>query len=439
MQDSFNNKISKNIPEESHILLAVSGGIDSVVLMHLCSKISTNFKISIAHVNHNFHKDSEKMEHFVQKLSKKYNWDFHSKSINDKINSNIESKLRNERYKLLLNIKNEINADYVFTAHHSLDQAETILMKILNSSSFDGLKGIREKKKHIFRPMLEFLKSDIISLAKKHNLKYLDDPTNNDEKFLRNFLRKNIFPKLKTIKPNIEKPFLSFSERVSEVNSLIDYNTDNFFKSDLYDFKDNIHFLDRYNFKDYPLLLKLNIIKRICFSKNESFSKNLVNELKEFFQKEKTGSTKSIGDFLITFDRKDITVSKREFLGFSENVTVDEEKFFKDFTFKWTFEKMPKKFSKGSNTEYIDATNVGTDLTIRSVKSGDYFYPLGMNGKKKVSKYLVDNKISFLDKKNTFVVCNGEDIVWVAGHQISNNYKLSKNTKKIAKLNFYRN
>ena len=105
----------------------------------------------------------------------------------------------------------------------------------------------------------------------------------------------------------------------------------------------------------------------------------------------------------------------------------------------WTFEKMPKKFSKGSNTEYIDATNVGTDLTIRSVKSDDYFYPLGMNGKKKVSKYLVDNKISFLDKKNTFVVCNGEDIVWVAGHQISNNYKLSENSKKIAKLNFYRN
>jgi len=203
--------------------------------------------------------------------------------------------------------------------------------------------------------------------------------------------------------------------------------------------KDNIHFLDRYNFKDYPLLLKLNIIKRICFSKNESFNKNLVSELKEFFHKDKTGSTKSIGDFLITFDRKDITVSKREFLGFSENVTVDEEKFFKDFTFKWTFEKMPKKFSKGSNTEYIDATNVGTDLTIRSVKSDDYFYPLGMNGKKKVSKYLVDNKISFLDKKNTFVVCNGEDIVWVAGHQISNNYKLSKNSKKIAKLNFYRN
>ena len=157
MQDSFNNKISKNIPEESHILLAVSGGVDSVVLMHLCSKMSTNYKISIAHVNHNFHKDSKKMENFVQKLSKKYNWDFHSKSINDKIKSNIESKLRNERYKLLLNIKNEINADYVFTAHHSLDQAETILMKILNSSSFDGLKGIRERKKHIFRPMLSLI------------------------------------------------------------------------------------------------------------------------------------------------------------------------------------------------------------------------------------------------------------------------------------------
>ena len=100
---------------------------------------------------------------------------------------------------------------------------------------------------------------------------------------------------------------------------------------------------------------------------------------------------------------------------------------------------MPKKFSKDRNTEYIDADKISSNLTIRSIKSDDYFYPLGMNGKKKVSKFLNDKKISYVDKKNTFVVCNGTEIVWVAGHQLSNNYRLSKNSKKIAKLNFYRN
>ncbi len=440
MQNNFSKKIYNNIPAKSHIILAVSGGLDSTVLMHLCKEITSQYTISVAHINHNFHKDSKKMENFVQNLAKDNNWDFYTKSINaNQIDSNIESKLRDKRYKLLDNIKNEINADYIFTAHHSLDQAETIFMKILNSSGFNGLKGIREKKKHIFRPMLNFIKKDIIDYANQHNLKYLDDPTNNDEKFLRNFLRKNIFSKLHSIKPNIEKPFTSLKNRINEVNELIEYNTDNFFESDNYSHEGDLHFLQLDNFNNYPFLLKLNIIKRLCISNNQSFNKNMVEELKDFLKKGKTGTKKNLNNYVITFDRKEIVISNKQFSSFSENVIVDEEKLIENFTFKWSYEKMPKKFSKDRNTEYIDADKISSNLTIRSIKSDDYFYPLGMNGKKKVSKFLNDKKISYVDKKNTFVVCNGAEIVWVAGHQLSNNYRLSKNSKKIAKLNFYRN
>ena len=109
------------------------------------------------------------------------------------------------------------------------------------------------------------------------------------------------------------------------------------------------------------------------------------------------------------------------------------------FTFSWNFEKYPKNFSSSTQVEYIDGSKLKNNLIIRSVRDNDSFFPLGMKGNKKVMKFLKDKKLSLINRKQSFVICNDDEIIWVAGHQLSEKYKIKENSVKIVKLNFFRN
>ena len=199
------NKIISNLDslienEKPHFLLAVSGGIDSMVLLKFFQKNNESYKFSVAHVNHNYHSDAKKMEYLVQDQCAKMNNDLVVENIFLKgVNSNIESNFRKMRYTKLEEIRTEIKADFILTAHHADDQVETILMKIMNSSGFDGLQGLRKLRQNIIRPMYNISKSEISDYASLNNVKYIDDPTNSDNTFTRNFLRMNVIPELKKI------------------------------------------------------------------------------------------------------------------------------------------------------------------------------------------------------------------------------------------------
>jgi len=182
------------------------------------------------------------------------------------------------------------------------------------------------------------------------------------------------------------------------------------------------------------LLSRYQSEKRIFY-----FSKNLLRELKSFLNKQVIGSTKIINDFLITIDREFIVltsdISKEDiYCEVEEGRAVDNDNFY----FCWNYDKKPKNFSNNSNIEYVDATNFKSPLVLRSINRDDKFSPLGMNGTKKVNDYLTDNKISLIKKSEILAVCNDNDIIWVAGERINNNYRLTKNSKVIAKLNFLR-
>ena len=192
------NKILSNISsllenEKSHFLLAVSGGIDSMVLLDLFQKNHELLNFSVAHINHNYHSESNRIENFVKTECDKKQCRLIIKSLQStNITSNIESQLRELRYNKLEQIRAEINADFIVTAHHADDQVETILMKILNSSGLDGLQGVRKVNQKIIRPLHNISKKQIIDYAKSNSVNFIDDPTNLDSMFTRNFLRKNV-------------------------------------------------------------------------------------------------------------------------------------------------------------------------------------------------------------------------------------------------------
>ena len=437
------NKIIVNLKsldcdKNSHLLLAVSGGIDSMVMLHFFQQNEKQFKFSVAHINHNYHSESKKMENLVKaECGNKNNLIIRNIDAN-KINSNIESEFRKIRYNELERIREEVDADFIVTAHHADDQAETVMMKILNSSGFDGLQGIRKKNLNVIRPMHNISKDEINNYSSKHCIDFIDDPTNLDITFTRNFLRKNIFNELKKLKKDIHLPFINFNERIDEVHDLISFNVQNFCNSDNYSVKEDVVEIDKSEFFNLPFLVQLRIISNICLI-NKTLTKTDIRELKDFFRKNNTGSTRKIFESTIHIDRNSIFIYKSLDKEFYKKVDAGVKMKEDHFTFSWNFEEYPNNFSSSNQVEYIDGSKLKNNLVIRSVRDDDSFLPLGMKGNKKVMKFLKDKKLSLINRKQSLVICNDDEIIWVAGHQLSEKYKIKENSVKIVKLNFFRN
>jgi len=439
------NKILSNIDsligdENSHFLLAVSGGVDSMVLLDLFQKNHDSLNYSVAHINHNYHSESKRMENFVKVKCEEKQCRLIVKSLEStKITSNIESQLRKLRYNKLEEIRKEINADFIVTAHHADDQVETLLMKILNSSGIDGLQGIRKVNQNIIRPLHDISKKEIVDYAALNNLNYLDDPTNLDTKFTRNFLRANIVPELKKIKNDIHLPFIDLTNRIEDVQHLISFNVQHFCNSDHFKVNDEIIEINKAEFFNLPFLVQLKIFSKACLKSNNSFSKTDIRELKDFFRKNHTGSIKQLNTKTIFIDQNSLFIYKNLKNEIFNEVEAGKEFKAMNFTFSWDFKDLPENFTDNNQVEYIDASKLKNNLVIRSVRDNDVFLPLGMSGKKKVVKFLKDKKLSMIKRKESLVVCNDNEIIWVAGYQLSDKYKIHKDTIKVAKLNFFRN
>jgi tRNA(Ile)-lysidine synthase len=437
------NKILSNIEsiirnEKPHFILAVSGGIDSMVMLDCFKKLSNKYEFSVCHVNHNYHENASLMEKLVSDSCSQSIKCIIKQISSSAITSNIESQFRDLRYKALEEARKEVGADYIITAHHADDQAETILMKILNSSGFNGLAGVRIKNNNILRPMLNIPKEEILEYANNQIIDYLDDFSNNDISFTRNFLRNKVFPNLKKIKNNIHVPFLDFNNRVQEVNELIEYNENIFYNSKSFKQSKNFIQINKYNFLNLPLLVQLRIISKFFFKEN-SISKTDIREIKDFFRKNQSGSEKQNNEATIAIDRNNIFIFKSDTNTIYKEVLAGEKIKDEDFTFTWNFDKKPKNFNHTSSTEFIDASNLKDSLIIRSVKKDDQFLPLGMKCSKKVNKFLKDKKISSFKRNQSLVVCNEKEIIWVVGYQLDDKYKINKHSTKFAKLNFLRN
>jgi tRNA(Ile)-lysidine synthase len=313
-------------------------------------------------------------------------------------------------------------------------------MKILNSSSFSSMRGIQSLNNNIFRPMLSITKDEIIEYAKKNKVVYISDPTNEDTVLTRNFLRKKVIPLLENIKPNLYKPFEDFQNKTNDVEDLLSFTTNEFIKSDDISLSQDIYYINKKRFLALPFLLRISIIKKILSNKVEFyFSKNLLVELSAFLEKEVIGSEKMINNAKILIDRDYILLTEKlDVISIYREVKAGEVVENDEFSFYWDYDKRPKHFLKDSTFEYVDAERFNNTLVVRNVDNDDVFSPLGLSGTKKVSQYLTDQKVSAFEKRKTIAICNEKDIVWVAGKQISNNYKLTKNSKLIAKLNFFR-
>lgn len=419
--DYLLNKCSFN--ENESLIVAVSGGPDSMALLHLLIKVRKTININIvcAHVNHNVRKESNKEKIFVEKYCKKNNVIFEYMKIKDYGDDNFHNEARTIRYKFFEEIMNKYNSKVLLTAHHGDDLIETILMRIVRGSTIKGYAGFSKDSiingYRIIRPLVFCTKAEIELYDKENKVPYVTDLSNEKDKYTRNRYRHSILPFLKKEDQNVNKKFLKYSETLLEYSNYID-------KIMLSDF-DKIYSNNKLSIKLY--LEKDNIIqKRILnyiFELIYSNDLNLINDshidiVNKLIVSKKPNSSLELPNSVIA-------VREYEYVHFTKTQSdeVSQQVFKTKVLLENNTEVNNMKFiyidNEQDNSNYVCRLNskeINLPLYIRYKKDGDIMYVKGMLGKKKIKDIFINEKISIFDRnKWPIIVDSNDNIVWLPG------------------------
>lgn len=435
MQKKFESNIVKNQLFSKHhsLLLAISGGIDSVVLAHLLKKGGFNF--SLAHCNFKLRaKESEADEAFCKELSKKLGVTFYSKAFDvdaycKKNKLSIQMAARELRYNWFKELIKNNNFNYLVTAHHANDVVETIFINLARGTGINGLKGIPEKTENIVRPLLHFTKEEIVVFAEKEKIAFRTDKSNLEAKYERNFLRLKIIPELKKIHPNLEQTFLNnvsnFKEEAQIVNDFLEEK-----RKQLLTKKGEVFVLDKI------LLKKEKQLKTILHYIIEPFGFNIsqtIDIITNIKENGNVGKLFNSPNHTLTIDRDFIFLKPSVNFSF-ETLIIHSISELKKIDFIQV--KDIKEFNHLTGKELvIEKEKLIFPITIRLKKNGDKFKPFGMKGFKLVSDLLKDQKLNAFEKENCKILENGNgEIVWVIGYRSDDRYKVTEPNNKLLKL-----
>lgn len=417
-----------------NILLAVSGGIDSMVMVQLF--IETGIKFGIAHVNFKLRGDeSDKDEAFVKKLATQFNIPFHNtyfetKKISAELKISTQMAARDLRYAWFDEIRTQFGYDYIATAHHLDDQAETFFINILRGTGISGMHGIMPKQGKIIRPLMFTTREQILSYALKHNLQWREDQSNKSRKYLRNKLRLDVLSELYKINPKFSYKLnesISYLRNVETIyNSHIAGITTDLVQKTPQGVLISIDWIYEYQPHDTYLY---ELLKPYGFS--FAVVKKIVHSLDTF-----SGKVFYSPTHRLLRDRENFIIQPLEELQDKlkeqEIYFIEKEATHIDLPFEMSIQQTHNisdlPLGKAS-TACIDMEKLEFPLRIRRWEKGDWFTPLGLQGKKKLSDFFIDQKLSLADKEKIWLLQSGDDIVWVIGKRIDNRYKITAKTK----------
>jgi len=401
MLQKLQNHIKTNLPFLSgkKLLLAVSGGIDSMVMVDLFHKL--NHQIAIAHCNFQL-RDTESFgdQEFVQNYAVEnqipfYTILFDTKSYANDYKLSTQVAARELRYNWFHELFATEEYDYLLTAHHADDNLETFLINLSRGTGLDGLTGIPQQNEQILRPLLVFSREEIENYANKNELKWREDSSNASDKYVRNKIRHHIVPLLKELNPTFLASFQKTQLYLQEAQLMVEDAVDMVFQQVVKEKEDALYIdinkllqLDNYNSYLYQWL------KEYGFTAWEDIY-DLVNS--------QSGKYVISGKFRLLKDREFLILSSTEVLENDVFYIQENEKQI-EFPIKLRLSDESHIVNSCSRCIFVDKEKLKFPLKIRKWQEGDYFYPSGMQGKKKVSKYFKDEKFSILDKENTWLL-----------------------------------
>ena len=432
-------KTFTNLSNENKIIVSVSGGVDSVTLLTLLKEVGC-FQLIVVHINHNLRKDSESDKEFVKYISDEFDIPFHCKSLDPKSRNkkySVEQWARIERYAFLNDIFKKEKCDWIMTAHHANDQAETILMNLTRKSGIAGLRGVARQKNKILRPMIDFKKKEIVEFSKRIGLSFREDETNRDNAIPRNFLRHQIIKPWENKFPEVIPSILESSKYFSEWSNGLDDLISRFIIPNL-NIGDETIEIPTELLNTIPSIVRIRLIRLLSFSIDDQWSKHSIAMLDQFLDKSMTGDVHILlNGWRLLRDRNLIKMKRdqNKLIDKSVRLEIDIPIVHNNYKYELNLENEDTKDIKTNNHEVVDWGKLrDTKLEIRSWKKGDVFQPLGMKGHQKVSDFLINQKVDRLEKEYQSVLTADGEIIWICGKRLSNSVKITKNTNQKAVL-----
>jgi len=439
MLNSFIETI-KNSPLQTSdkLLLAVSGGVDSMVLWHLCE--NANIEYEVAHVNYSLRaEESDKDEALVAKWAKALGVKLHLKKVDTRkiaaaSKTSIQLTAREIRYQWFEEVMERRNLSFLATAHHLNDSVETFFINLNRGTGLKGLTGIPSEGKR-FRPLLQFTKEELRDYAKGQNIEFREDKTNASTDYERNWFRHELISRWEKHNPNLlEKMQLTFS-RLQNAQELLTA----FLANDTERLKKQL--LE--NELSIPYILALVQPQEGLFFllSPMGFNEDQIAGILTCIAQQEVGKQFEADQHTLYIDREKLFLKEK-------GEVIDEERYLIHSPFesmKYPIELNFNQLSKREATE-VDTLKVGSEffdlellefpLVLRKWLPGDWMIPLGMKGKKKISDLLVDAKLPLPKKEEQYVLCSGQNIIYLLGVRIDDRYKLSNETKQVLQLDF---
>ena len=435
MISSFKEHIESNFPFlfDGRSIIAVSGGVDSVVLTYLCKEIGLD--IALAHCNFKLRgKASDEDQQFVEALGLKFNVEVFVQEFDTEAYAKLEKlsmqmAARELRYTWFEELCTHLHFDYLLTAHHADDNFETFLINVIRGSGIDGLNGIPAINDNIVRPLLPFSRTEIMSWAESSKINWREDQSNASTKYLRNKLRHEVMPILKSMNPQLLEGFASTTSHLREAQQIISDRIDEI-SDQVLEVTPNAIFIDIYKIKE------LNNTKAYLYFLLKDYGFTEWNDVNNLLDAQ-SGAQIYSQNWRLIKDREHLILTKQketfEELKVTEELSTIE---LNNGTLLINKVSSLDDVVISANIIYVDGNKVSFPLSLRKWKEGDWFYPLGMQGKKKVSKYFKDEKFSLIDKEETWLLCSGEDIVWVVNHRADDRFKVTNNTSSVLQFMF---
>ncbi len=415
-------------------MLAVSGGVDSVVMAQMFFLAGYDF--SIAHCNFQLRgKESDADEKFVKGLAKEFDvpcytskFDTEKYCLQHKVS--VQMGARELRYEWLEETRKSNKLDYLVTAHHADDTIETFFINLLRGTGLHGLHGIKEKSGKVIRPLSRFYRSDIEKYAKENELEWREDKSNASDKYERNKIRHHLIPLLVNINPKAKETILNTIENIGKTEFVLNDSVERTIGSFITKEKKRILIsLGFFSELNHPEDYLFEMIKSFGFKYDQCL------QIKEAVKRQ-AGKVFLSNSHRILLDRKHLII---EHSPYKSNEIVHEistgltELITESGRYHFRTRKRTKSFviPKEPEIAVLDYDKLRFPLEIRKWKKGDSFHPIGMKGAKKVSDFLIDNKISVFDKEEVTVLISGDEIAWVIGYRPDDRYKVTKATKNL--------
>lgn len=467
MKDKFQSIIKENmnVRADETILVAFSGGMDSVVLLDLFLQIRQ--PIILAHYNHGLRENADRDELFSKETARMNNLIFFSEKGNvtqfaEEKKLSIEESARIARYRFLTRIARENNIHLIATAHHADDQVETVLMHLFRGSGMKGLTGMRgrsvlpefDDEIQIIRPLLSFWRKEIENYCHRNRLNSIEDETNESIVYLRNKIRNAILPILENEYPGLRQRILNLSSILQSEDELIEEYLDPIWQQLIIKEDQGLVRLDKSQFCGLTPAIKRRFIRRAVKNYNPAI-KDLsfanIERLINFLDKGQPGKIDLHGDLVAFIIDKEVVFACRDELWVDriypqvmETLEIDSD-LDKEFLIgnRWKIRFRSVNYDGSLKLSFKDPFHVCVDgellsnkLILRAKKAGDRFQPLGFQaGTMKISDFFINVKIPEFARKNWPLLINASgDIIWVAGLQIDQKFSVKATTRKVMEI-----